>query len=299
MSFVDDVEDDKDIATDPEYWMLSKLLPLIIPENSFETISSVILHEIWSALLNGQLDIDHPSIFKLFPQCNTLRNEYPHINLSCEAFVWRKEQTSQYSIPENVYLCRSRRCNDPQVEPELSKNFEQYSIFDWLCHYGLNYATFNEPSKRDFAIKLAGYLNRIRELHSRLHCRSCEKLMVPNMKYARVEVVKHDPSTGQKIKMPVNAAYRLTVFKCNCEDCQEYNIDYYINHCIGFKCYEIIDSRDLTERCSEGRYVCPNPECKSCCSTHAEKQVEVQQHNLGKKHANLYRNSPSFKKFIN
>ncbi|EEZ88384.1 hypothetical protein VME_18280 [Vibrio harveyi 1DA3] len=298
MSFVDDVENDKDIATDPEYWMLSKLLPLIIPENSFEIISSVILHEIWNALLNKQLDIDHPSIFKLFPQCNTLMNEYPHINLSCEAFVWRKEKMSKYSRPENVYLCRSRRCNNPQVEPELSKNFEQYSIFDWLYHYGLNYATFNEPSKRDFAIKLAGYLNRIRELHSRLHCRTCDKLMVPNMKYARVEVVKHDPSTGQKIKVPVSAAYRLTVFKCNCEDCQEYNIDYYINHCIGFKCYEIIDSRDLTERCSEGRYICPNPECKSCCSIHAEKKVEVHQHNLGEKHAYLYRSSPSFKKFI-
>ncbi|MFS1894860.1 cold shock domain-containing protein [Vibrio lentus] len=298
MSFVEDVENDKDIATDPECWMLSKLLPLINYENSVETISSVILHEIWSAILNNKLDIDHPSIFKLFPQCNTLKNEYPHINLSCEAFVWKKEKISKYSRPENVYLCRARRCNDPRVEPVLSKNFEQYSIFDWLCHYGLNYATFNEPSKRDFAIKLAGYLNRIRELHSRLHCRTCDKLMVPNMKYARVEVVKHDPSTGQKIKVPVSAAYRLTVFKCNCEDCQEYNIDYYINHCIGFKCYEIIDSRDLTERCIEGRYICPNPECRSCCSTHAEKKVEVQQHNFGEKHAYLYRSSPSFKKFI-
>ncbi|MBY7860729.1 cold shock domain-containing protein [Vibrio fluvialis] len=298
MTFVNDVVSDKDIASDPEFWILSKLLPLVVPENSLETISSAILHEIWSSLLNGELDIDHPSIFKLFPQCNTLRHEYPHIKLSCEAFVWRKESESRFSRPENVYLCRSRRCNDPQVEPDLSKNFEEFTIFDWLCHYGLNYATVNEPSKRDFAIKLAGYLNRIRELHSHLNCRSCGNLMIPNMKYARIEVVKYDPSIGQKIKVPINAAYRLTVFKCNCEDCQEYGISYYINHCIGFKCYEIIDSRDLTERCSEGRYICPNPECRSCCSTHAENSGNFQQQNMREKHFNLYKDSPSFYKDI-
>lgn len=296
MSFVADVESDPDISSDPEYWFLSKLLPLLIPENSYDTISKIILHEIWNALINDNFDINNPSIFKLFPQCQTLKKQYPHIDLSCEAFVWRKEDFSQHDSNENVYLCRSHRCTDPRVKPNLNKNFEEYSIFDWLYLYGIEYLSNGEPSKQDFAIKLAGYLNRIRELHSRLHCRECGTLMIPNMKYARVEVIKIDPSTGHKVKIPINAAYRLTVFRCNCESCKEYEVDYYINHCIGFKCYEIIDSRDLTERCSEGRYICPNPDCKSCCLIHSENKMGIQNTNVGKKHEKLYKSSPNIKR---
>jgi hypothetical protein len=177
----------------------------------------------------------------------------------------------------------------PRVIPNLQQDFVRYSIFDWLHLYGVNYLSGTNPSKSDFPIKLAGYMNRIRELNSRLHCRLCEKMMIPNMKYARVEIVKIDSSTGSKIKIPFNAAYRLTVFKCNNEDCLDYGAEHYINHCMGFKCYELIDSRDLKEKCSEGRYICPNPKCQSCCPTHAKETPSVQKVNSGEKHRNLYK----------
>ncbi len=64
----------------------------------------------------------------------------------------------------------------------------------------MTYLIAGEPSKRDFPIKLAGYFNRIRELHSRLHCRSCGVLMVPDMKYARVEVSVWDTKSKGFVK---------------------------------------------------------------------------------------------------
>ena len=38
---------------------------------------------------------------------------------------------------------------------------------------------------------------------------------------------------------------------------------YYINHCLGFGCYSIIDTRDLKLKCDNGLYICKN--CGSCC----------------------------------
>ncbi|PHR87282.1 MAG: hypothetical protein COA76_12005 [Moritella sp.] len=296
LSFAIDIDNDEELVSDPEFWMLSKLIPLLNAENSYENIASVIFHEIWVALLNGTLDVNHPSIFKLFPQCEALKNEYPHMTLSCEAFFWKKEKDLSANKAEYIYLCRSRRCHDPKVVPDTNKHIDNFSVFDWLSFYGANYAAPNEPSKHDFAIKLSGYLNRIRELHAKLHCRSCGVLMVPDMKYARVEIIKIDPSTGMKVKIPVNAAYRLTVFKCNCKECSLFNVKYYINHCLGFNCYEIIDSRDNKDKCSEGRYICENPDCMSCCPVHSEKKPVGLQDNLGWKHKQLYGSLPNFNK---
>lgn len=288
MSFVNDVESIPALRSDPEYWLLSKLLPLIIPENSYEVISTVILHEIWIALINGDLDVDHPSIFKLFPQCNTMKKNFPHIQLSCEAFFWKKDELSQENNNDMIFLCRSRRCKFPKILPNTNKALELFSIFDWLSFYGVNYLSVIGPSRNDFPIKLAGYFNRIRELRSHLNCRECGKIMAPNMKYARVEVVKLDPFTGNKVNVSVNAAYRLTVFKCNHIECTEYNIDYYINHCIGHKCYKIIDGRDLLEKCDEDRYICGDAECRSCCIKHSSTSSFPQDYNLTEKHKNLY-----------
>jgi hypothetical protein len=294
LTFVKDVESNPVIASDPEFWILAKLLPLINPNNSYETIKKVILHELWQALLSGQVKVDHPSVFKLFPKCQTLLSHFPHMGLSCEAFIWQPKVTEETPAPEAKYLCRSRVCGDPQVVPNLNKSYLNYSAFDWLAHYGVMYSGCG-PARNDFPIKLAGYFNRIRELNERLNCRSCQKLMTPNMNYARVEAVTIDPQTGNKITTPVSAAYRLTVFHCNDPSCNQNGIGHYINHCLGFKCYEIIDSRDLEEKCSEGRYICQNPECRSCCPSHTSQPQHGISDNITDKHKELYKSSPYFR----
>ncbi|MFT6909815.1 MAG: hypothetical protein ACJAS1_006542, partial [Oleiphilaceae bacterium] len=170
---------------------------------------------------------------------------------------------------EDKFLCRSKVCKKPEVVPNLTKSFLDYSVFDWLAHYGYHYFEQSKPMKRDFPIKLAAYLNRVRELKSKLDCRCCGQLMIPNMKYSRVEVTTVNEETGEETTVPMQASYRLTVFKCNNHSCQEFEKSYYFNHCLNFKCYTIIDSRDDLNKCSEDRYNCP--ECGSCCNTHAEK----------------------------
>lgn len=290
MSFVADVRSNEILWHNPEIWFLSEVIPLIYAKNSEENIEKFILHQLWEALLSKHIDIDHPSMFKLFPQCQTLKNNYSHMSLSCEAFHWKVDEEKQ------IFLCRSKVCHDNKVMPDLQKTYFDFSIFDWLAHYGINYATENAPSKRDFSIKLAGYINRVRELSSKLNCRSCGTLMIPVMKYARVEIKMLDPNTQQWVIKPVNAAYRLTVFSCNSENCNEFGLKYYINHCLHYKCYELIDSRDIKEKCSEGRYICS---CGACCSTHANQtdQGAATIANPSIKHREIYKDSPSFRNF--
>lgn len=117
--------------------------------------------------------------------------------------------------------------------------------------------------------------------------------MVPDMKYARVEVSVWDTKSKGFVKQPFQAAYRLTVFKCASHSCEQFGIGHYINHCIGYKCSEIIDARDLHEKCSEGRFICAS--CGSCCTTHQEKFGNVNKGETEQaKYDRLYRDSPFF-----
>ncbi|EOK4060088.1 cold-shock protein, partial [Escherichia coli] len=75
--------------------------------------------------------------------------------------------------------------------------------------------------------------------------------------------------------------------------CEQFGIGHYINHCIGYKCSEIIDARDLHEKCSEGRFICAS--CGSCCTTHQEKFGNVNKGETEQvKYNRLYRDSPFF-----
>ncbi|MDU7838879.1 MAG: cold-shock protein [Pantoea sp.] len=289
-SFVNDIESNAELSSDPEYFILSKLLPLI-GRNDEQSVLSIILHEIWQGVLLNKIPVSHPSIFKLFPQCNSLKIRFLNLKLSCEAFHWNAKQPD--GTINKKFLCRSKVCHDPQVLADLSQDYSDFTIYDWLAHYGMTYLVAGEPSKRDFPIKLAGYFNRIRELHSRLHCRSCGVLMVPNMKYARIEASVWDAKSKRFVKKPFQAAYRLTVFKCASHSCEQFGIGHYINHCIGYKCSEIIDARDLSEKCAEGRFICAS--CGSCCTKHQEKFGNVNKGETEQvKYDRLYRDSPFF-----
>lgn len=263
MSFIRDIKNNAVLASNFEHWFLSILIPLLYKQNHTDVIEPVILTSLWQKLLSVNSDIAESEIFALFPYCYTASQSCEDTLLSCEAFHWRTPKN------EDKFLCRSKVCTDPKVVPDLTKSFFDYSIFDWLSHYDYHYFEQSKPSKRDFPIKIAAYLNRVKELKSKLHCRCCGQLMIPNMKYARVELTTVNEETGEETTIPMQAAYRLTVFKCNNASCQEFEKSYYFNHCLNYKCYTIIDSRDDLNKCSEDRYHCP--ECGSCCSAHAEK----------------------------
>ncbi|WP_105257964.1 hypothetical protein [Pseudoalteromonas sp. T1lg88] len=291
MSFIQDITSDALLNRDNECWFLSQLIPLLNGHNSPETISKVLNSRLWNGLVGQHFDIEDKSLYNLFPQCETLAHYFPNIRLSCEAFIWTPP-IKDNEEPESIFLCRSKKCKDPQVIPNLAKHYSEYSVFDWLALYGISQNAESGPCKQDFAIKLAGFINRLKELYSRLNCRSCGYLMIPDLDYARTELTTIDPSTGHVVTMPVNAAYRVTVFRCNTPNCPEHNKGYYINHCLGHKCHNLIDSRDLSESCEFGRYKCN--ECGSCCKRHAQHTSDIHYDNLNSKYTAMYGNSPFY-----
>jgi hypothetical protein len=147
------------------------------------------------------------------------------------------------------YWERGRECENPDItNPGNNEDYQDYHFNDWMKHYRQVFLkkednTFN--ARGDFHHLMAGLINRYREIFHILDCRSCGKKMSPNWKYG----------------VQSFGSYRVTVFKCDKSNCKVYNKGYYINHCVG--CNKIIDSRDITKKCSNNRYVCDT--CYACC----------------------------------
>ena len=243
-------EQSLNLSNSMEYFVLANLFPLIQANNKIDVSFRVFLHYLWSSLKAKQLDISDVDLLKLFPSCSTMG----YNDLSCEAFYWPKKKD---------FLCRGRICHDPQILRDTNKHYLDFNIYDWFKHFGVDYINEGNPSKKDFPIKLAGYFNRLKEIFDVIQCRECEALMLPDMRYARVEYIEYDPDLKKYVKKNTAAAYRVTIFECGNSNCSEFNNKYYINHCLGFGCYVVIDTRDLKLKCDSGLYICRN--CGSCC----------------------------------
>ena len=237
-----------------DLFVLKGIFSLVMAGNSLDQVYNVFLGELWVAINSGQLNpsTQVAEILGLFPSCGSIEGDF-----SCEAIYWEKQ---------GKYLCRGRPCNDPKVLGHGGNNYLTFSIYDWFRHYGIRYLAEGQPSNRDFPIKLAGYLNRVREIYEVLHCHYCRSLMLPDMRYARTEhmVVEN----GVMVKKDMAPAYRLTVFKCPNTQCIEHGQGHYINHCLESTCYSLIDDRVSSQQCDAGRYICRG--CSSCCSDHAK-----------------------------
>lgn len=235
-------------------FILNEIFSLLLAGNSIDVIYNIFQSNLWIKIASNKADIKEQNneISELFPICGTLGD------LSCEAFYWPKV---------NIFLCRGGKCINPKIIGDTrNKHYLDYSIFDWFEHYGINYLEKGKPSRTDFPIKLAGYFNRLSEIYERLHCSMCNLLMLPDFKYARTQ--HYVLEQGKPVLKDTSAAYRLTVFHCNNGQCNEFETKYYINHCLGYGCYNIIDSRLSLLQCDEGRYICNT--CGSCCSNHRE-----------------------------
>ncbi len=237
-----------------ETFILHHLLGLIVAGNDHEIVYSVFMQRLWEALTSRALPFERQTakLQTLFPPCITMGP-----GLSCEAVHWPKK---------SIFLCRGKTCLSPRIFPDFTHHFLHFNIYDWLSHYGIDYMAHEKPQAKDFPIKLASYFNRLREIFPVLHCRACSDVMLPNTKYARTQYMEFVDGVAELKDMA--AAYRLTVFHCNNNDCEKFDVGHYISHCVGFGCYHIIDSRDLKQRCSEDRYVCRG--CGSCCRHHAQ-----------------------------
>ena len=278
-------------------FILFNLAQLLVAGNDLQTTYNIFVHMLWQAMATKQLDVDSQAtrILSLFPSCGTMRlsdvsaidhsqhnnntsglpswlDDAPFLErcltgsapkagretrLSCEAVYWEKAQK---------YLCRGSVCSNPQICPNATRNFLDFSIYDWFVHFGVEFWGSEDHRLRDFPIKLAGYFNRLREIMLHLRCRSCDDLMLPDFKYSRVKCSVYEH--GIRVEKDMAAAYRNTVFYCNNASCSEHGEKYYINHCLGYLCFDLIDSRDLKVRCDGGKLVCKG--CGGCCGEHAK-----------------------------
>jgi cold shock CspA family protein len=239
-------------------FILFNLLPLLL-HNSHDTAYTIFVQRLWDRLKTTNLELD-ASLMKLFPSCGTV---YGRPDLSCEAVYWQKA---------DIYLCRGKPCSHPKIIPNLNKSIDSFTMFDWLKHYGIDYLIPNKPKKADFAHKLGGYFNKIKDIADRLICRECDELLIPNFKYSRTKYNEFDIRKRRVVEREMAAAYRVTVFRCANRSCSEFEHDIYISHCIGFNCDGIIDARDLTKRCDRGLYVCDI--CGSCCYQHSRRDED-------------------------
>lgn len=242
------------LKTNLDTFILFNLFSLLSAGNSKDLVYDIFFQRLWEALTEGRIDFKKqaPKLKKLFPSCHTLP-----ANLSCEAVYWEKQ---------NIFLCRGKQCTTPKILPDNKKDYFEFTIYDWLAHYGINYLIDSKPASKDFPIKLAGYFNRIYEIYEAIHCNCCGNLMLPDMRYARTQYKEIE--NGVVVVKNMAAAYRLTVFHCNDQSCLEYGNKYYISHCLGDGCYELIDSRTSKLKCDSGRYICKG--CGSCCEHHAK-----------------------------
>ena len=204
---------------------------------------------------NDLLNID------FFQENNELFKQHGENIIKCTDTVKRMNLSDQF-------VERGTVCENPQILPNSTKNYLSYNIYDWMYHHKIDYKETNKPTEYDFPIKLSGYINRLKEIRGRLVCKECRNLLIPNYKYAinsklNVRFTKKDEKWHLETKSRIGAFYRCTIFECKNHTCNLQNNHIYINHCNGANCGKIIDSRDITNKCTNGWNICNN--CYSCC----------------------------------
>ncbi len=170
--------------------------------------------------------------------------------------------------PRTHWGCGSRNepCASPELtEPNLNGDYNNYHYYSWLAHWDIkpDHPHFSKESSDLVAFKLTAYLNRLIDIAPQLECYECNETLVPNWKYAKKD----------------GAAYSVTVFWCNKDNCGEYHKGIYINHCVKAAwCGSVIDQRVNTEKCDNGLYICRSEtgyggECTGCCVDHYKKEI--------------------------
>lgn len=135
-------------------------------------------------------------------------------------------------------------------------------MFDFCRILGLNTDkndTQGRLVKNGEYLAFVSIVNRMNYMLDHLKCKACGQMLMPN------EISNY-------------LTHMVTRFKCTTPKCPEYGNVYYISKCFNWKCYEIIDQREI-KRCPNGWFICKN--CGSCCSTRIVKQRVDNCLNLG------------------
>lgn len=144
------------------------------------------------------------------------------------------------------WWCANQKCFKPSRELHNSKDWEKYSLFDFLTILKVDF------KESDLEIYL-NIINKANRFLKHLNCRECNHILYPKGK------------TNY-------AFYGVSNFSCKTETCSQKGKEIYLSHCLNGYCEMEIDSRDCV-KCkpvgfdadSCGWYVCNY--CHSCCSS--------------------------------
>ena len=174
-------------------------------------------------------------------------------------FRWSKKEinhfTKLYEIPHGITFCDAVKSEEDQ---ELKK------IFYWCnngkcfqaCQTDHNHLEWSKYTLRDLIkilelpfeddkyYRFVSLINRANRLIKKLKCDSCSKLL-------------------RDVRTSEFAFYRVTTFYCTNLECSKYHSVVYLNHCLNWKCLNIVDSR-ISTVCPNEWYICDK--CNNCCS---------------------------------
>ena len=166
----------------------------------------------------------------------------------------------------NYFWCLGKECfKNALVEVTLheTSDWNKYNIFHFaeILDYPKVQKTNAGYEVDEVMRRFISVVNKSIKKFKQLKCRSCGHIMFPE----------------RNRKGNFN---RYNYYCCSNPRCTEFEKSVYLNYC--FKCKkELIDSRD-TKRCPNGWYICPNPDCLSCCSDEQYERI-AQKYVLAKK----------------
>ncbi|MCB9093201.1 MAG: cold shock domain-containing protein [Halobacteriovoraceae bacterium] len=149
-------------------------------------------------------------------------------------------------LRRKFWWCANQPCFENAETIHKLEEWESYTLLDFCLILGLN---TDEKNKYGFFphglyYQFVSKINRFNRLLEKLYCEECDHILYPS-------------------ESSNFAAYTVTRFYCQNDQCKEHGKDVYLNHCLNGKCDSIIDSRE-SKKCPNGLFICS--ECGSCCS---------------------------------
>lgn len=151
----------------------------------------------------------------------------------CDAVKSQKDET----LNRHFYWCCNSKCYSPCQTDHIHLEWSKYSLRDFIKILKL-------PFEEEKYYRFVSVVNRANRLMKKLTCTSCNNLL-------------RDQRTSEF------AFYRVTTFHCTNPECSKLHEVVYLNHCLNWKCLNVVDSR-ISVTCPNGWYICDS--CSNCCS---------------------------------
>lgn len=163
-------------------------------------------------------------------------------------FCDAKKSEYDEELKQHFHWCCNSKCYAPCQSDHIHLEWSYYSLRDFI-------KILNIPFNQELYYRFVSLLNRANRLLKKLQCTSCKKIL-------------RDAKTSEF------AFYRVTTFHCTNPECDEHHNIVYLNHCLNWRCLNIVDNR-VSVKCPNGWFICDS--CSSCCS---QEKIERRYENL-------------------